>query len=325
MKTLFPVFRRRALAALAGLVVWNTATAAAASEPIKILVGFPAGGTIDVVTRQLAEQMQADLGVPVLVENATGAGGQLAALALKRAAADGRTLMVAPDHTMVVVPLTLAKPGFNAATDFAPVGMVANYAGALAVSEASGVKNFAEFIAYVKARPAAGSVGVSAPGSKPHFQLDALGKQMNLALAAVPYRGSVPLVQDLAGGHLFAGITALGDFLEFHRAGKLKVIAITGEQRSAALPAVPTAQEQGHAMRMDFWAGMFAPAGTPKPVLERLNLSLNKTLASAKVRDRMAQLAFDPVPSRPEELSQRIAADTRQWTPLVEAAGWAKQ
>lgn len=325
MKTLFPLMRRRALAALAALALWSAATAAAAGEPIKILVGFPAGGTIDVVTRQLAEQMQADLGVPVLVENATGAGGQIAALALKRAAADGNTLMVAPDHTMVIVPLTLAKPGFNPATDFAPVGMVANYAGALAVSQASGVKNFAEFIAYVKARPAAGSVGVSAPGSKPHFQLDAIGKQLHLSLAAVPYRGSVPLVQDLAGGHLFAGITALGDFLEFHRAGKLQVIAITGEHRSAALPGVPTVQEQGQAMRMDFWAGMFAPAATPRPVVERLNIALNKALASVKVRDRMAQLAFDPLPTKPEELAQRIASDARQWAPLVEASGWTRQ
>ena len=318
-------FLRRACAILISLGIWGAGAAAAAGESIRILVGFPAGGTIDVVTRQLAEQMQADLGVPVLVENAPGAGGQLAALALKRAAPNGQTLMVAPDHTMVIVPLTLARPGFNVAADFAPIGMVADYAGALAVSQSSGVTNFSEFVAYVKAHPGASSVGISAPGSKPQFQLDTVGRQLNVAMTPVPYRGSVPMVQDIAGGHLFAGITALGDFLEFHRAGKLKVIGITGESRSPALPEIPTVKEQGQSMKLDFWVGMFAPAGTPVPVVGRLNQSLNKALESAKVRSRMAPLAFEPLPSRPEDLSRRIAADTRLWAPQVTSAGWVRQ
>lgn len=317
--------RRGMLAVLAGLSMSGACTMALAADPIKILVGFPAGGTIDVVARQVGDQMQADLGVPVVVENATGAGGQLAAQALKRAPADGHTLMIAPDHTMVIIPLTMAKPGFDVGKDFAPVGMVANYDGGLAVNEASGVKNVADFIAYVKAHPAAGSIGIPAPGSKPYFQLNAMGKQLNIAVTPVPYRGSAPLVQDLAAGQLFAGVTALGDFLEFQRAGKLKVIAITGERRAGVLPDVPTAMEQGQSMRMDFWIGMFAPAGTPKAMVDKLNQSLNKALASAKVRERMAQLAFDPLPTKPEALSQRMVAEGKYWAPLVAESGWTKQ
>lgn len=317
------------LASIALAFAATTGPAAAAGDlpsgPVRILVGFPAGGSIDVVARQVAEQMREDLGVPVTVENPTGAGGQLAAQALKRAAPDGRTLMIAPDHTAVVIPLTLAHPGFDVATDFAPIGLVANYAGALAVSQASGIQDLPGLLAAARANATAGNVGVSAAGSKPQFQIDALAKRQGVPLSTVPFRGSVPMVQDLAGGHLTAGITALGDFLEFHRAGKLKVIAMVGEQRSAILPDVPTASELGYPMRIDFWVGMFAPAGTPKATVERLNQVLNKALDAPKVRQRMAGLVFEPKASTPAQLTERIAAETRHWGPIVAASGWVKQ
>lgn len=321
--------RRAALRVLltfcAAAVLPLAAVAQAASGPIRILVGFPAGGTIDVVTRQIADSMRETLGVPVIVDNQTGAGGQLAAQALKRAAPDGRTLMVAPDHTTVIIPLTMNHPGFDVAADFAPVGMVANYAGALAVSQASGIKDLAGLVAQAKQQATAGNVGVAASGSKPQFLLSALAKQTGAPFVAVPYRGSVPLVQDLAGGHLGAGITALGDFLEFHRSGKLKIIAITGDQRAAVVPAVPTAAEAGHPLQMNFWVGMFAPAGTPKATLDKLNGALNQALETQAVRARMETLVFEAQKSTPAALGERVASDTRQWEPIVKASGWVKQ
>lgn len=321
---------RRQMLGLAALAIAAAASPAWAADPfpggpIRILVGFPAGGTIDVVARQVAEQMREDLGVPVTVENPIGAGGQLAAQALKRAAPDGRTLMIAPDHTAVIIPLTLSNPGFNVATDFAPIGLVANYAGALAVSQASGIKDMAGLLAAAKTDQKAGNIGVSAPGSKPQFQVNALAKRQGVPLVTVPFRGSVPMVQDLAGGHLTAGITALGDFLEFDRAGKLKVIAVVGQQRSSVLPDVPTAAELGYPMQIDFWVGMFAPAGTPKATVERINQVLGKALAAPKVQQRMAALVFEPKASTPAQLSERIAAETRLWQPIITASGWAKQ
>lgn len=312
-------------AALLALPCAVPAAAPTVPGPVRILVGFPAGGTIDVVARLVAEQMQGDLGVPVVVETLAGAGGQLAAQVLKRAAPDGRTLMVAPDHTAVIVPLTVARPGFDSRTDFAPVGMVADYAGALAVSQASGIKDLPDLIRHVQAHPAAGGVGVSAPGSKPQFQLDALARSQKLPLSAVPYRGSVPMVQDLAGGHIAAGITALGDFLEFHRAGKLRVIAVTGERRSGLLPGIPTAAEAGYPLRLDFWVGLFAPAGTPQPLIARFNAALNKALDVPKVRERMAAVVFDPRPGPPSALRQRIASELEQWEPIIAASGWVRQ
>lgn len=318
---LFAMLNLGALAAALPL----PARAQAASGPVRILVGFPAGGTIDVVTRQIADSMRETLGVPVIVENQTGAGGQLAAQALKRAPADGRTLMVAPDHTAVIIPLTMNHPGFDVAADFAPVGMVAHYAGALAVSQASGIKDLAGLVAQAKQQAAAGNVGVAASGSKPQFLLSALARQTGAPFVAVPYRGSVPLVQDLAGGHLGAGITALGDFLEFHRAGKLKIIAVTNDKRAAAVPSVPTAAEAGYPLRMNFWVGMFAPAGTPKPVLDKLNAALNQALDTPAVKARMETLVFEPQPSTPAALRERVASDTREWEPIVKASGWVKQ
>ncbi len=318
--------RRALLATLLSACAWaGSAQSQTLSGQVRILVGFPAGGTIDVVARQIAENMRSTLGVPVVVENPTGAGGQLAAQALKRAAPDGLTLMVAPDHTLVILPETLKDPGFDVSKDFASVGMVADYAGALALGANSGVADMNGWIAKVKASGKPVTVGVAAPGSKPVFALHALSQQAGASFNAVPYRGSMPLVQDLSGGHLDAGITALGDFTEYHKAGKLKVAAVTGERRTAQMPEVPTARELGYPLQMNFWIAMLAPAGTPQPVVQRLNQALNLALADAKVKERMAALVFDPAPGAPDVVQRRIASERSYWAPLIQSSGWVKQ
>ena len=321
----FRVFSMFAALLFAALPAWAASPAFVSGGPVRILVGFPAGGTIDIVARLLAENMRHDLGVQVVVENTTGAGGQIAAQALKRAAPDGHTLMVAPDHTMVVIPLTIAQPGFETYADFAPVGQIATYVGALAVGAGSDVKDIDGFIQKVRANPKLGSVGIAAAGSKPQFALLAISREKGIALTPVPYRGSVPMVQDLVGGHLPAGITALGDFLEQHAGGQLRVIAITNEARASQLPAIPTAMEQGYPMKLNFWIGMFAPAKTPDDTLAMLSASMTKALGDPKVIERMKALAFDPRPTSPTGMTQEMRADTKYWTPLVEASGWVKQ
>lgn len=314
-----------ALLGVVGAVASMPSLAQTVAGPIRILVGFPAGGTIDVVTRQVATEMQLTLKVPVVVESLPGAGGLLAAQQLKRATPDGRTLMVAPDHTAVTIPLTMANPGFDVLLDTVPVGTVANYAGALAVSNASGIQTLSQWLASVRKDPQGGQVGTAAPGSKPQFVLAAFGQQQQVKLAAVPYRGSVPMVQDLAGGHLSAGVTALGDFLEFHRAGKLRIIAVTGNARASVVPQVPTAAEAGYALPMDFWVGMFAPAGTPDALVSTLNKALNQALAAPNVREKMEALVFDPMPTTGQALGARIKSELATLAPLVQATGWVKQ
>ncbi len=320
--------RRRLVASLAAAPMLAAAAALRAQPggaPFRILVGFPAGGTIDVVARILAERLKDELGAPVVVESRVGAGGQLAAQALKAAAPDGRTLMIAPDHTMVVVPLTLRDPGYDVARDLMAVGQVARYVGAFAVSTHIGVKNFAEYLAWARANPASANVGVPAPGSKPHFGMLALARESKVALTTVPYKGSAPLVQDLLGGQIAAGTTALGDFLEHHAAGKLRIIGVIDPQRVAQIPDVPTFAEQGYKLDIQYWLGMFAPAQTPGPVIERINIALAKALAQPEIRARMVKMVFEPASGSPAAMTALMQADARYWEPLVKASGWTLQ
>ena len=303
----------------------QTLRAQSSGAPVRILVGFPAGGTIDVVARVLADRMKEDLGVPVVVESRVGAGGQLAAQALKAAAPDGKTLMIAPDHTMVVVPLTLKDPGYDTARDLMAVGQVARYVGAFAVSSNLGVKNFTEYLAWARANPALANVGIPAPGSKPHFGMLALARETRVALTTVPYKGSAPLVQDLLGGQIAAGTTALGDFLEHHAAGKLRIIGVIDPRRVPQIPEVQTFAEQGFKLDLNYWLGMFAPAKTPGPVIERVNAALSKALAQPDVRERMVKMVFEPAGGSPGAMTDVMQADTRYWEPLVKASGWTMQ
>jgi tripartite-type tricarboxylate transporter receptor subunit TctC len=313
-----------ALAAMA-LTVAGAAHAQSDRAPIRILVGFPAGGTIDLVARVLADQIKDDLGTTVIVDSKPGAGGQLAAQALKQSAPDGRTLLLSPDHTMVMLPLTIKTAGFQPLVDFAPVGQVARYAGGFAVASQVPAKTLDEYFAWARANAAQANVGVPAPGSIPQFFVHLLAQQSKAALNSVPYRGSAPMVQDLMGGQILAGTTALGDFVEPHLAGKVRVLAVLGPKRSAALPDVPTFAEQGYRIDWEYWLGLFAPAGTPSTDIQRINAAVGRALARPDVRERLAKIVFEPAPGSPEQLTQLVRAGIGYWEPVVKASGWVPQ
>ena len=309
----------------AALLLAPTMPARAQGSTIRILVGFPAGGTIDLVARVLAEHLKDDLGAPVIVDSKPGAGGQLAAQALKQAAPDGRTLLLSPDHTMVMLPITIRTPGFQPLVDFAPVAQVARYPGGLAVSSALNVRTLDEYFAWARANPTQANVGVPAPGSIPQFMVHLLGQQSKAALTSVPYRGSAPMVQEMMGGQLASGTTALGDFVEPHLAGKVRVVAVLGPKRSAALPDVPTFAEQGYRIDWEYWLGMFAPAGTPPAEIQRINAALGRALARADVRERMTKIVFEPAFGSADDLGKLVRAGTGYWEPVVRASGWVPQ
>lgn len=315
----------RALAAVFALVFAAMATpshAQADRPPLRILVGFPAGGTIDVVARLLADQLRADLGGTVIVDSKPGAGGQIAAQALKAAPADGRTLLLSPDHTMVMLPLTVKSPGFDPAVDFAPVGQVARYPGGLAVSATLPPRTLDEFFAWARSHPQQDNVGVPAPGSIPQFLVHLLAQQAKAPLVSVPYRGSAPMLQDLIGGQLAAGTTALGDFVEPHLAGRVRVVAVLAPKRSAALPDVPTFAEQGVRIEWEYWLGLFARAETPKDEIARLNAALGRALARPEMKERMAKIVFEPAFGSPDELGRLVRAGTAYWEPIVKSSGF---
>ena len=322
-----PLLRRPFLRTLAALAAACTvgSLAQAQGTPYRIIVGFPAGGTIDVVARVLADEMKDELGAPVVVDSRPGAGGQIAAQALLQAPADGRTLLLSPDHTMVMLPLTVKAPGFRPATDFAPVGQVARYPGGLAVASNVPARTMDEFFAWARAHPGRGNIGIPAPGSIPQFMVHLLGQQARSPLVSVPYRGSAPLVQDLMAGQIVAGTTALGDFLEPQAAGKVRVIGVLGSTRSASLPNIPTFAEQGYRVDWEYWVGLFAPARTPPAEIQRVNAAMLKALARPHVRERLQKIEFFPAGGSPEALSQLVKTGTDFWEPVVRGSGWVPQ
>ncbi len=253
-------------------------------KPIRLLVGFPPGGGTDAIARSLAERLKDELGAPVLVENRPGAGGQIAAQALKAAPADGTTFFLSHDHTVSILPLVVKNPGFDPAQDFVPVSGFATFVNAFAVSGGTPAKSLADYVSWVRSQGAGkGSVGVPAPASVPEFLVKLIGEKYKLDLVAAPYRGSAPMMADMLGNQIGAGVGSIPDFIENHKAGKIRVVAVLGHARQAAMPDVPTFAELGLSGFEDVpYYGVFAPAGTPKAVIEHFSEALAKNHRRAR-------------------------------------------
>lgn len=311
----------RLIATVVGLGI--SLCASAQSGPVRILVGFPPGGESDVVARLLVDRMRSLLGVPVIVENKPGANGMLAAEALKNAAPDGRTLMIAPIAVTVFAPLTHSKLRYDPAKDFAPVSLAANFQMALAVGPGSPAKTLHDYIAWTRANPAQATYGVPLAGGPTHFFGVMLARATGVDLAAVPYKGSASFVNDLLGGQVPAGITVLSQLLKHHEAGKLRVLATSGSQRSPMTPDVPTFKELGFpALEGTGWQAYYTRAGTPQSTVDRLSRAIASAIKSDEVASRLLELGLEPVGSTPGELASRAARDTAIWAPIVRASGF---
>lgn len=317
--------RRSALAALAAAALPLAATAQE-GKPIRLLVGFPAGGGTDAIARLLAEALQASLGTPVLVENKPGAGGQIAAQALKQAPPDGSSFFVSHDHTISILPLVLKNPGFDPARDFVPVAGFATFANALALSGATPAASLPEYLAWVKKQGGQGSVGVPAPASVPEFLVKLLGEKHGLALQSVPYRGSAPMMAEMLGNQISAGVGSVPDLIANHQQKKLRIVAVMGQQRQALLPEVPTFAELGIAGFEDLpYYGVFAPAGTPPAVLERLANALAGVLAQPGVKARLTELGLSVGWMNAAQLAARERAYAAAWARIIRAGGFQPQ
>ena len=293
-------------------------------RPIRIMVGFAAGGSSDVAARLIGENLKISLGVPVVVENKVGAGGRIAAEALKNAAPDGSTLLLTPIVVPVLAPLVYKQLPYDPARDFAPVTQVATYQFALAVGPNHPAKTVAEFVAWIKANPKQASFGSPAPGSLPHFFGLMIGQAIGVDMVHVAYKGGVPLATDLMGGQIPCGIDALSDMLELHRAGKLRIIATSGAQRSPLLPAVATFREQGFAsIEGSGWIAVYAPARTPVTTIDQLSLAIGAALSSPELRERLINLGYEPTGTTPGELAAIMSADTARWAPIIKASGFS--
>ena len=322
--------RRRSLlqAAAATSLLAAAGVVRAQSRTVHLLVGFPPGGGTDAIARILGDALKDELGgATVLVENKPGAGGQLAAQALKAAPADGNTLFLTHDHTISILPQVVKTPGFDPAKDFVPVAGFATFVNAFAVSGGTPAKSFNDYVAWVRsAGGGKGVVGVPAPASVPEFLVKVIGEKNKLDLVAAPYRGSAPLMADMLGNQIAAGVASIPDFIENHKSGKLRVVAVLGGARQAVMPDVPTFAELGLTGFEDVpYYGLFAPAGTPRAAIDQVSAAVAKVIARPAVNERLTAMGLTVGPMTPEQLGQRERAYTAVWTRIIKATGFVPQ
>ena len=328
MAFFFNAHRRQSIRAAAALLAClATGAAMAQTAAVKVLVGFPPGGGTDAIARILADKLKDQLGVPVVVENRAGAGGLIAAQALKTAAPDGNTFFLSHDHTISILPLVMKNPGFEPARDFVAVAGFATFVNALAVSGGTPAKSVNEYVAWVRNQGAGkGTVGIPAPASVPEFLVKVIGQKYALDLQGAPYRGSAPMMADMLGNQIGAGVASVPDFIENHKAGKVRIVAVLGATRQAVLPDVPTFTELGLTGFEDVpYYGFFAPAGTPKAAIDKFSDALAKVLALPEVRDPLTAmgLAVGFMPSA--QLASREQAYAQTWAKIIKASGFQAQ
>jgi tripartite-type tricarboxylate transporter receptor subunit TctC len=320
---MFPSRRHFAVLAFALSCGWASAQNV---KPIKLMVGFPPGGGTDAVARILADKLKDELGTTVVVENKPGAGGQLAAQALKVAPADGTVLFLSHDHTISILPLVVKHPGYESAKDFAPVAGFATFVNAYALSGGTPAKSFNEYVAWVKAQGSKGAVGIPAPASTPEFLVKVVGDKFKLDLVSAPYRGSAPMMADMLGNQIAAGVGSVPDFIENHKAGKVRVVAVLGSKRQVALPDVPTFAELGLSGLDDMpYYGIFAPSGTPQATINHFGVALSKVLAMPDVHEQLTKMGLTVGYMNSHQLEQRERAYTQVWTKLIKSSGFQPQ
>ena len=320
---MFPTRRHLAVLALACSCGF---AAAQNTKPIKLMVGFPPGGGTDAVARILADKLKDELGTTVVVENKPGAGGQLAAQALKAAPADGTVFFLSHDHTISILPLVVKNPGYEPSKDFAPVAGFATFVNTYAVSGGTPAKTFSEYVAWVKTQGSKGAVGIPAPASTPEFLVKVVGDKFKLDLVSAPYRGSAPMMADMLGNQIAAGVGSVPDFIENHKAGKVRIVAVLGGKRQAALPDVPTFGELGLSGLDDMpYYGIFAPAGTPQATINHFGTALSKVLAMPDVHDQLTKMGLTVGYMNSYQLEQRERAYTQVWTKLIKNSGFQPQ
>ena len=325
MNTALRTTRRHLLSALSALTLGLGLSSAHADSTIKLMVGFPPGGGTDAIARLLGDKLKDQLGANVIVENKAGAGGQLAAQALKAAPADGSVLFLSHDHTISILPQVVKNPGFHTAQDFTPVAGFATFVNVLAVSGGTPAKSLSDYIAWVKAK-GKDTVGVPAPASVPEFLVKVIGEKYKLDLQAAPYRGSAPMMADMLGNQIAAGVASVPDFIENHKAGKLRIVAVLGGKRQAILPDVPTFTELGMSGFEDLpYYGIWAPQGTPKAVVDRYADAVSKVVALPEVKERLTAMGLAVGYMTPAQLDAREKAYTATWARIIKASGFQAQ
>ncbi len=292
------------------------------AKPITLVVPFPPGGTTDLLGRMVADQLKTGLGATVVVENKPGAATTLAAGQLAKADADGHALMIATSTTLAINKTLYKKLPYDPIADFTPIALVAGVPFALVVNPSMPVNTLQEFIAYAKARPGALTFGSPGIGSPHHLGAEMLKTAAGLDMKHVVYRGSVPAMNDVMGGHIPLMIMDLQPALPLIRDGRLKALGVTTAKRVAAAPEIPTFAEQGIAgYEVVAWQGIIAAGKISPAITTRLAAEIDKVFSAPATRDRLIAIALEPLTSTPESFASYVKTEIDRWAMIVKASG----
>ena len=315
------ITRRRGLVLGAlGAAAWTTGWAQGNAEaPIRLVVPFTPGTGIDLIARQVAPGLTAQLRRPIFVDNKPGAAGNIGTQEVVRAAPDGTTLLVSV-NTLVMNTALYPRLGFNPLTDLAPVCLTSWGQLILVASPRAGIDSLAGLLSAARARPGALNYGSPGTGTPHHLAMELLKNRAKVSLTHIGYRGTAPAVTDLLGGQIDVMFLPIHVALQHVRAGKLKALGISSDQPNALLPDVPSLQtlKLGN-LNVDMWYGVLAPAGTPRPVIDRLNQALGGILAQPEVAKAFESQGMTPAHGTPEEFGRLMATDARRWADLIKA------
>jgi len=292
------------------------------SRPVTLIVPYAAGGGNDVMARIVAEKMSRSLGQQIVIENKGGAGGSIATRQVAKAAPDGYTLGLGGTGTHAINPTLYPNVGYDPRKDFAPVGLIATSALVVLVNTSVPAKTIPELIALAGRDPGKLNYASAGVGSGIHLGAELFAAMAGVKLTHIPYKGSAPALTDLVGGHVAIYFSSLPPAIALIREGKVRALAVTGPQRSALLPDLPTVAEAalpGYESVLHY--GIVAPAGTPRPIVEKLNAAMQAALAEADVRERIIADGAEPLPGTPEDYAADIDREETKWSKVVRVSG----
>ena len=292
------------------------------SKPVRIVVGFPAGGPLDQHARLLSDKLQTVLGQPVVMDYKAGAGGTVGAQEVMRAPPDGHTIMLANTGVMVINPALYSRLPYATLKDFTPIARTAMQPLALLVNPSVPAKNLQEFMAYAKSRPGQVNFGSAGNGGISHLVPEMFKTATGLFMVHIPYRGSAPAFTDLMGGQVQFMAESIPQAASYHKQGKVRALAVTSKERNPALPEVPTVIESGiKGFEVVGFYGFLAPAGTPKGVVNKLSEAFGQVLQMPDVRNRMVSQGADPAFLGADDFARFLAAEMPRWADVVKKSG----
>jgi tripartite-type tricarboxylate transporter receptor subunit TctC len=308
-------------AVLAGTIA-AAGTARAQDRPLRIVVGFPPGAGIDTIARLVADKMHASLGRPVIVENKPGAAGMIANTTVKAAAPDGNTLLMTPLANMVAFPHSYTRLDYDPFKDYVPVAQVAAFQLAFGVGASVPARTLAEYVTFAKKGGANANFTSAALGSLPHFFGLLFAKTAGLELTYIPYKGTAQVVPALMAGEVPAAMLTINDLGALVQSGKGRILATSGARRSPQYPDVPTFKESGYDIEGSAWYALFAPAGTPAPIVDPLAKAAIEAIRQPDVRQKLEPLGLEVTGLGPAELAAILRADYDKWGPVIRASGF---